>query len=79
MGACRVGYAYRKGDQKFGQYRETFLRGLKDRGELATLYQQFMTAEHDAGPHGHGPRPRPPPPCRKTAPPLATTLPHFAM
>jgi polar amino acid transport system substrate-binding protein len=43
--ACKVGYAYLKGDQKFGQYIETFLRKLKERGDLATLYKQFMTAE----------------------------------
>jgi polar amino acid transport system substrate-binding protein len=43
--ACRVGYAYLKGDQKFGQYLEAFLRNLREKGELATLYKQFMTAE----------------------------------
>jgi polar amino acid transport system substrate-binding protein len=43
--ACKVGYAYLKGDQKFGQYIETFLKKLKERGDLAALYKQFMTAE----------------------------------
>jgi ABC-type amino acid transport substrate-binding protein len=43
--ACRVGYAHLKGDRKFGQYLEGFLRNLKEKGELATLYKQFMTAE----------------------------------
>jgi ABC-type amino acid transport substrate-binding protein len=43
--ACRVGYAYLKGDQKFGQYVESFLKNLKEKGDLATLYKQFMTAE----------------------------------
>jgi len=43
--ACKIGYAYMKGDQKFGQYIETFLRNLKEKGELAALYKQFMTAE----------------------------------
>lgn len=43
--ACRVGYAYLKGDQKFGQYLEGFLKNLKEKGDLAALYKQFMTAE----------------------------------
>jgi polar amino acid transport system substrate-binding protein len=43
--ACHVGYAHLKGDRKFGEYIETFLRGLRERGELAALYKQFMTAE----------------------------------
>src|SRR5262249_56594926 len=43
--ACRVGYAYLKGDQKFGQYLEAFLKNLREKGELAALYKQFMTAE----------------------------------
>jgi ABC-type amino acid transport substrate-binding protein len=43
--ACRVGYAHQKGDRKFGQYLEDFLRKLKEKGELAALYKQFMTAE----------------------------------
>jgi ABC-type amino acid transport substrate-binding protein len=43
--ACKVGYAYQKGDQKFGQYIEGFLKNLREKGELATLYKQFMTAE----------------------------------
>jgi polar amino acid transport system substrate-binding protein len=43
--ACRVGYAYLKGDQKFGQYLEGFLKNLKEKGDLATLYKHFMTAE----------------------------------
>lgn len=43
--ACRVGYAHLKGDQKFGQYVETFLKNLKEKGDLAALYKQFMTAE----------------------------------
>jgi polar amino acid transport system substrate-binding protein len=43
--ACRVGYAHRKGDRKFGEYLEGFLKGLKEKGELAALYKQFMTAE----------------------------------
>jgi polar amino acid transport system substrate-binding protein len=43
--ACRVGYAFLKGDQKFAQYLEGFLKNLKEKGDLATLYKQFMTAE----------------------------------
>lgn len=43
--ACRVGYAFRKGDQKFEQYLEGFLKNLKEKGEQAALYKQFMTAE----------------------------------
>jgi hypothetical protein len=34
-----------KGDQKFGQYLEGFLKSLKEKGDLAALYKQFMTAE----------------------------------
>ena len=43
--ACRVGYAFLKGDQKIAQYLEGFLKSLKEKGELAALYKQFMTAE----------------------------------
>lgn len=43
--ACRVGYAYMKGDEKLGRYLEGFLRNLRESGELAALYKRFMTAE----------------------------------
>lgn len=43
--ACKVGYAYMKGDQKMGAYLNAFMKKMKDSGELAKLNTQFMTAE----------------------------------
>jgi ABC-type amino acid transport substrate-binding protein len=43
--ACRVGYAYMKGDQKMGDYVNGFMKKMRDSGELAKLNTQFMTAE----------------------------------
>ncbi len=43
--ACKVGYAYMKGDKKMADYIGGFTKKLRDSGQLATLVKQFMTAE----------------------------------
>jgi ABC-type amino acid transport substrate-binding protein len=43
--ACKVGYAYRKGDQKMKEYIDGFTKKLRDSGELDKLIKTFMTAE----------------------------------
>jgi polar amino acid transport system substrate-binding protein len=43
--ACKVGYAYMKGDQKMAEYIDSFMKKLRDSGELDKLVEQFMTAE----------------------------------
>ncbi len=43
--ACRVGYAYRKGDAKMREYVDGFVKKLRASGELAALIKRFMTAE----------------------------------
>lgn len=43
--ACKVGYAYMKGDQKMATYLEGFTKKLRDSGQLAALVKQFMTAD----------------------------------
>jgi ABC-type amino acid transport substrate-binding protein len=43
--ACKVGYGYKKGDEKFGTYINGFLNKLRDNGELAKLNQEYMKPE----------------------------------
>lgn len=43
--ACKVGYAYFKGDQKMKEYMDSFTKKLRDSGELEKLIKTFMTAE----------------------------------
>ena len=43
--ACKVGYAYLKGDAKMAAYLGGFTKKLRDSGQLAALVNQFMTAE----------------------------------
>jgi ABC-type amino acid transport substrate-binding protein len=43
--ACRVGYAYMKGDTKMQAYINGFVKKLRDSGELAALNKQYLTAE----------------------------------
>lgn len=43
--ACKVGYAYFKGDAKMAEYVGGFMKQLRDSGKLAKLTQDFMTAE----------------------------------
>jgi polar amino acid transport system substrate-binding protein len=43
--ACKVGYAYMKGDKKMADYIGGFTKKLRDSGQLAALVKQFMTAE----------------------------------
>lgn len=43
--ACKVGYAYFKGDTKMKDYMDGFTRKLRDSGELAELVKKYMTAE----------------------------------
>ena len=43
--ACKVGYAYMKGDAKMATYVGEFTKKLRDSGQLATLLKQFLTAE----------------------------------
>ena len=43
--ACKVGYAYFKGDSKMKDYMDGFTKKLRDFGELGELVKKFMTAE----------------------------------
>jgi len=43
--ACKVGYAYMKGDKKMNDYVAGFTKKLRESGQLAALVKQFMTAE----------------------------------
>jgi ABC-type amino acid transport substrate-binding protein len=43
--ACKVGYAYMKGDTKMAGYVAGFTKKLRDSGQLGALVTQFMTAE----------------------------------
>lgn len=43
--ACKVGYAYMKGDTKMQNYINGFIKKLKDSGELAALNKQYLTAD----------------------------------
>jgi ABC-type amino acid transport substrate-binding protein len=43
--ACKVGYAYFKGDSKMKDYMDGFTKKLRDSGELGELVKKFMTAE----------------------------------
>lgn len=43
--ACKVGYAYMKGDQKMADYVAGFTKKLRDSGRLDALTKEFMTAE----------------------------------
>jgi ABC-type amino acid transport substrate-binding protein len=43
--ACKVGYAYMKGDTKMQAYIDGFTKKLRESGQLGELVKQFMTAE----------------------------------
>jgi ABC-type amino acid transport substrate-binding protein len=43
---CPVGYAYLKGDKKFGQYLDGYLSRAKASGELETLFKAWLVPEH---------------------------------
>ena len=43
--ACRVGYAYRKGDTKMRDYVDGFVKRIRESGELEALVKRFMTAD----------------------------------
>jgi ABC-type amino acid transport substrate-binding protein len=43
--ACKVGYAYFKGDTKMKDYMDGFTKKLRDSGELTELVKKYMTAE----------------------------------
>jgi polar amino acid transport system substrate-binding protein len=43
--ACKVGYAYFKGDAKMKGHIDDFMKKLRDSGELDGLVKKFMTAE----------------------------------
>jgi len=43
--ACKVGYAYMKGDTKMAAYIDDFVRKLRESGQLDALTKQYMTAD----------------------------------
>ena len=43
--ACKVGYAYMKGDMKMAAYIDDFVRKLRESGQLDALTKQYMTAD----------------------------------
>lgn len=43
--ACKVGYAYLKGDKKMGGYVDGFIKKIRDSGQFTALIKQYMTAE----------------------------------
>ena len=43
--ACKVGYAYLKGDAKMGAYVDGFIKKLRESGQLDALNKQYMTAD----------------------------------
>jgi ABC-type amino acid transport substrate-binding protein len=43
--ACKVGYAYMKGDTKMRDYVDGFIKKMRDSGQLAALVKQYMTAD----------------------------------
>jgi ABC-type amino acid transport substrate-binding protein len=43
--ACKVGYAFRKGDTKMAEYIDGFMKKMRDSGQLEALNKQFMRAE----------------------------------
>ena len=43
--ACKVGYAYFKGDTKMKEFIDSFTKKLRDSGEIDALVKKFMTAE----------------------------------
>ena len=43
--ACKVGYAYMKGDTKMRDHMDAFTKRLRESGQLAELIKQFMTDE----------------------------------
>jgi ABC-type amino acid transport substrate-binding protein len=43
--ACKVGYAYRKGDTKMRDYVDGFVKKIRDNGELDALIKRYMTAD----------------------------------
>jgi polar amino acid transport system substrate-binding protein len=43
--ACKVGYAYRKGDIKMRDYVDGFIKKIRDNGELDALIKRYMTAD----------------------------------
>jgi ABC-type amino acid transport substrate-binding protein len=43
--ACKVGYGYMKGDDKFGAYINGFLKKMRDSGELEKINRQYMKPE----------------------------------
>jgi ABC-type amino acid transport substrate-binding protein len=43
--ACKVGYAYLKGDKKMAEYVDGFVKKIRESGELDTLTKKFMTAD----------------------------------
>jgi len=43
--ACKIGYGYMKGADKFGAYINSFLTKLRNSGELAKLNEEYMKPE----------------------------------
>jgi ABC-type amino acid transport substrate-binding protein len=43
--ACRVGYAYKKGDTKMRAYVDGFMKKLRESGQLDAVIKQYMTAD----------------------------------
>ena len=43
--ACKVGYAYFKGDAKMKEFVDAFTKKMRDSGEIDALVKKFMTAE----------------------------------
>jgi len=43
---CPVGYAYFKGDKKFGEYLDGYLARIKASGELEGLFKTWLVPEH---------------------------------
>jgi ABC-type amino acid transport substrate-binding protein len=43
--ACKVGYAYKKGDTKMRDYVDGFIKKMRDTGQLTELINKFMTAD----------------------------------
>ena len=43
--ACKVGYAYFKGDKKMAAYIDDFVKKLRETGQLEALTKQYMTEE----------------------------------
>lgn len=43
--ACKVGYAYLKGDKKMAEYIDGFMKKLRESGQLEALTKQYMTVD----------------------------------